>query len=322
MRRKSMFMVFLLFAGVGALLSGAWVPQPGAEDYPTKPISIIVPFSAGGSTDMAVRTAAPYAGKYLKTSIAIENVPGADGAIGYNKAYSARPDGYTLLASNTLPLILTERSRETKYKTMEFKPIFAFARDSMILVVHPDFAKNFDEFVKTARNQTVKIGTTGGATTTGLMGILLAEELGLKVNWIPFGGGAESLTSLAGKHIDAVLSIAASSVALSRAGKIRPLVVFSERRNDKYPDVPVPKELGIEISLLFNHTGLAGPPGLGEDKIKIVEQGFQKALEDREYLEKIKGVATYDLVPLPSKEYRQEFERLWTLTEKYKRYLK
>jgi len=322
MKTKGVFKVFFLLAALGGLLSGAWVTQAGAQDYPSKPITAIVPFTAGGSTDMAVRTLAPYAGKYLKTSIAIENVPGADGAIGYNKGYSSKPDGYTLLASNTLPLFLTELSRETKYKSLEFKPIFAFARDSMILLVYPEFAKTFEEFVKTAKSQTVRIGTTGGATTTGLMGILLAEELGLKVTWIPFGGGAESLTSLAGKHIDAVLSITATAVALSKAGKIRPLAVFSEKRNEKYPDVPVPKELGVEIPLLFNHTGFAGPPGLGEDRIRFLEQGFQKAIEDREYLERIKGVATYDLVPLSSKEYRQEFERLSTLTEKYKRYLK
>ena len=127
---------------------------------------------------MAVRTLAPYAGKYLKTSIAHRECARSRRAIGYNKGYSSKPDGYTLLASNTLPLFLTEHSRETKYKSLEFKPIFAFARDSMILLVHPEFAKTFEEFVKTARSQTVKIGTTGGATTTGLMGILSPKSLG------------------------------------------------------------------------------------------------------------------------------------------------
>src|SRR4030042_491684 len=102
MKRKGMFKVFFLLAAVGVLLSGSWVSQAGAQNYPSKPITVIVPFTAGGSTDMAVRTLAPYAGKYLKTSIAIENVPGADGAIGYNKGYSSKPDGYSLLASNTL----------------------------------------------------------------------------------------------------------------------------------------------------------------------------------------------------------------------------
>jgi tripartite-type tricarboxylate transporter receptor subunit TctC len=302
---------------------GMWVVRGEAQVvYPAKPITIIVPFAAGGSTDLAVRGIAPYLGKYLKTTIVLENVPGADGVIGYNRVYSSKPDGYTLLASNTLPLILPEYSRETKYKTLEFKPIYAWARDSMILVVHPDFCKTFEEFVKIGRGQAIKIGTTGGATTTGLMGILFAEEMGIKVTWIPFGGGAESLTSLAGKHIDAVFSIAASALSLSKAGKLKPLAVFSEKRNSKYPDVPVPKELGSDIPLLFNHTGIVGPPGLPDDTAKKVEEAFSKSLETPEFLDWLNKVSTSDLVPLSSKEYRKEFERLVGVAEKYKKYLK
>jgi len=290
--------------------------------FPEKPIAIIVPFTAGGSTDIAVRGLAPYLEKYLNTSVVIQNLPGADGAIGYTKGYQAKPDGYTLLASNTLPLILTEFSREVRYKTMDFKPVYAFARDSMILVVHPDFCKTFEEFLRIAKNQTVKIGTTGWATTTGLMGLLLAEELGLKVNWIPYGGGRESLTALAGKHIDAVFSITASALSLVKAGNIRALAIFAESRNPKFPDVPVPRELGITIPLLFNHTGVVAPPKTPENIIKILESTFHKASFDPDYQKWIKKVATSDFVPLNAKEYQKEFNRLWNLAEKYRKYLK
>lgn len=310
-------MLSIILAGAGG------VPAEALAAYPSKPVTIIIPFSAGGSTDIAVRRIAPYLRKYLNNaSIIIENLPGADGGIGYNKGYAAKPDGHTLLCSNTLPLFLTEYSRATKYKTLDFKPVYAYARDSMILVVHPDFSKTFDEFIKTARTQTVKIGTTGAATTTGLMGILFAEELGIKVNWVPFGGGAESLTTLAGKHIDAVFSISASALALSRAGKIRPLMVFSEKRNPQFSDVPVPKEEGLDIPLLFNHTGIVGPPGLPDSIIKILANAFAKAVADPEYVENLKAMGTSELVPLPPKEYKKEFERLYTVTEKYKKYLK
>ncbi len=315
--------VFLFIGVVGILLGAAWIARAGAaEVYPSKPITVIVPFSAGGSTDIAVRRIAPYLRKYLNASIIIENLPGADGGIGYNKGYVAKPDGYTLLASNTVPLFLTEYSRTTKYKTMDFKSVYAFARDSMILVVHPEFCKTFDEFVKIARAQTVRVGTTGAATTTGLMGILFAEELGLKINWVPFGGGAESLTTLAGKHIDAVFSIAASTLSLTKAGKIKPLMVFSEKRNAQYPDVPVPKELGVDIPLLFNHTGIVGPPGLPDDKVKVLASAFAKAAADPGYVENLKAMGTSDLVPLGPREYRKEFERLDSVLQKYKKYLK
>lgn len=323
MAPRKKFRVFFSLVTMFSILLGIGVGKAEAQAaYPNQPIKIIIPFSAGGSTDIAVRRLVPYVRKYLNTSIVIENLPGADGAIGYYKGFSAKADGYTLLASNTIPLFLTEYSRDVKYKTLDFKPIYAYARDSMILLVHPDFSKTFDDFIKTARAQTVKIGTTGAATTTGLMGILLAEELGLKVNWVPFGGGAESLTMLAGKHIDAVFSITASALSLSRAGKIRSLMVFSEKRNPQFPDVPVPKESGVDIPLLFNHTGIVGPPGLPEDKIKILARAFVKAGEDPEYIENLKAMGTSELVPLPPKEYRKEFERLYSVTEKYKKYLK
>ncbi len=318
------FSVLFIMGVISVFLSPIGVfKADAAESYPNKPLTIIIPFSAGGSTDIAIRRIAPYVRKYLNAaSIIIENLPGADGGIGYNKAYIAKPDGYTLLASNTLPLFLTEYSRPTRYKTMDFKPIYAYVRDSMILVVHPDFSKTFDEFIKTARAQTITIGTTGAATTTGLMGILFAEELGLKVNWVPFGGGAESLTTLAGKHIDAVFSIAASALSLSRAGKIRPLMVFSEKRNPQYADVPVPKESGVDIPLLFNHTGIVGPPGLTDDKVKILASAFANAAADPEYRENLKAMGTSELVPLAPKEYRKEFERLYSVTDKYKKYFK
>ncbi len=319
------YLKVLFFIGIISFFlaaSGEVFQTEARETFPSKPVTIIVPFSAGGSTDINVRRIAPYVRNYLKTQIIIENLPGADGGIGYYKGYSAKPDGYTLLASNTIPLFLTEYSRDAKYKTMEFKPIYAYARDSMILVVHPDFCKTFDEFVKIARTQTVRIGTTGAATTTGMMGIALAEELGLKINWVPFGGGSESLTTLAGKHIDAVFSIAASAVSLAKAGRIRPLMVFSEKRNPQYPEVVVPKEAGVDITLIFNHTGIVGPPGLPEDRIKILAQAFVKAGQDPEYVARLKETATSELVPLPPKEYKKEFERLHVVSERYKKYLK
>jgi tripartite-type tricarboxylate transporter receptor subunit TctC len=305
------------------LAAGAWALPAGAQEvYPSKSITVIVPFSAGGSTDIAFRGIAPYIEKYLKTSIVVENVPGADGIIGYSRGYSAKPDGYTLTAVNTLPLLLAELSRDTKYKSDEFKPIYAFATGSMILVVYPEFCKDFGEFVKIGRSQTIKVGTTGAATTTGLMGILLEEELGLKVNWIPYGGGSESLASLAGKHIDAVFSMTASAQSLSKAGKIRPLAVFSEKRNPKYPDVPVPKELGTDIPLLNNLTGIVGPPGLPDDKVATVAAAAAKAVQDPGYLEWLNKAATTELTPMDPQEFKKEFERLSALTQKYKKYLK
>jgi tripartite-type tricarboxylate transporter receptor subunit TctC len=217
---KKFKILFFLFLMAG-IIFGKWTFSAGSEvNYPTKPITLVVSFTAGGSTDIATRGIVTYVNKYLKASLVIKNMPGADGTIGYNSVYGAKPDGYTLLSAPTLPMILSEFSRETKFKSLEFKPVFAFVRDTLILVVNPDFSKSFEEFVKIGSTSTIRLGTTGGATSSGLGGIILVEKFGLKANWIPFGGGAESLTALAGKHIDAAMTITASTVSLIKAGKI------------------------------------------------------------------------------------------------------
>jgi tripartite-type tricarboxylate transporter receptor subunit TctC len=107
-----------------------------------------------------------------------------------------------------------------------------------------------------------------------------------------------------------------------RAGKIRPLAVFAEKRSPKYPDIPIPRELGVDIPLLFNYSGIVAPPGTPDELVKVLEAAFVKAAADKEYVEWFKKTATADLLPLPAKEYKKEFERLYHLTEKYKKYLK
>lgn len=297
-------------------------PLPAKDTFPSKPITLIVPFPPGGSTDVAARTLAIYMGKYLKTNVIISNVPGAGGVIGYTKGFHAPPDGYTLLAWNTLPPFLEEYKREVGYKTLKFTPLAAFSRDSVIVAVHLEGSKNFVDFVKGAKVQTVNIGTTGQYTTTALQGILMAEELGLKANWITFGGGAESMTALAGKHIDAVMTQFASAAPLIKAGKIIPLIIFADKRVPKYPTVPTPGELGYNMPILANYTGIVGPPGMDKERVNILEAAILKAARHPDYVAWTEKVSTAESVLLPAAAYRQEIARLAKVAEKYKSFLK
>ena len=234
-----------------------------AADYPAKPITVIVPYGAGGSMDTQARGISPYLGKELNTSIYFENVTGASGVIGFNRGFKSAPDGYTLVANNLPAVIVTEISQpNANYRTKEFTPLCAFALDPVILVTHPDLYKTFDEFVKAAKTTQIRVGTTGKGTTVHLSGLIVESALGVKFNFIPFDGGAESVASLAGKHIDAVLTIASSANAMIRAGRIRPLLILAKERSATYPQVPVPKDVGYEIPPFSNHTGILAPPKL------------------------------------------------------------
>ena len=183
-----------ILLATGAALVGI-APSAGAQTYPTRAITMVVPFAAGGPTDVLARTVGMAMSKDLGQTVVIENRLGAGGTVAVSAVAKAKPDGYTLLAWNTLPPLLEDYKREVGYKTLKFTPLAAFSRDSAIIAVHLDGSKNFADFVKQAKAQTVNVGTTGQYTITGLQGILMTEDLGLKTNWVTFGGGAESLTS-------------------------------------------------------------------------------------------------------------------------------
>ena len=151
----------------------------------------------------------------------------------------------------------------------------------------------------------------------------MAEELGLKINWVSYGGGAESLNALAGKHIDAVMTLTSSVMPLIKAGKIIPLLIFSEKRALKYPNVPTPGELGYNnMPLLYGLTGIVGPPGLDKGKAKILEDALLKAMKDPDYAAWTEKVSTADPVVLSAAVYRQQTVRLAKAAEKYKTVMK
>jgi len=316
MKKIIIFLICFLF---GVLMSSGLTL---AANYPTKPITVIVPYSVGGSMDFQTRGISPYLAKELKTNIIIQNVIGASGVIGFSKAFNATPDGYTLVANNLPAIIITEMSQpNAAYKTKEFIPLCAFARDSVVLVTHPDLFQTFDEFVKAAKTQPVRVGVTGKGTTVHLAGLILENALGVKFNMIPFGGGSESVVSLAGKHIDAVLTIGSSAYTMIRGGKIRPLLLFAKERSPKYPQVPTPKDLGYDIQPLANHTGILAPPKLPLHERQILEAAFERAAKNPAYSEWMeKGVAEY--APLIGKDYRNDIERVAKIVEGFQKFIK
>ena len=307
-------MIVIVLCGKNSIAAG--------ETYPNKPITLRVPFSAGGSVDSSARGISIFVSKYLKTKIIIENMPGADGVICYNKSYTTKPDGYILFTGNVLALIVREFSPEgVKYKAKDFKPIFAFTRETSVLVGHPEVSKTIQEFLGLARSKTISVGTTSKYGTSGANGLIFEDRTKLKFNWVPFDSGGESLTALAGKHIDAVITTISSSLGLVKGGKIKPLLTFSDKRNPIYPEVPVPDELRIDMPALHNQVGIMGPPRLADDRISILEAAFSKAVEDPEYQKMIKTKGgTTELVPLSSKEFKKEFDRVYAEMEKYKKY--
>lgn len=268
----------------GFLSSFLALPASGA-DYPKKMVKFIVTAGAGGGEDTEARAIAPFVEKYLGTKIIIENQPGAGGRIAFEKFQKTEPDGYSIITYTFPKSIIMEFMDKTGYKTIDFTPVFSWSRSSQLLVVHADNWKSADEFIKAAKAKTLAGGLSGRGSTTHLTGLLAVDELGIKVNWVPYEGSAGSVAALAGKHLDFTICLATSAVPLVQAGKLRPLLLFSDRRDPYMPDVPIAKDLGINMDLIPTLRGVEAPPNTPPAIVKALENAFGKAAKEPGFIE-------------------------------------
>jgi tripartite-type tricarboxylate transporter receptor subunit TctC len=290
-------------------------------DFPKKPVKMIVCSAAGGGEDLEARAIAPFVEKYLGVSVGIENQPGAGGKIAFEKFQRTEPDGYNLIMYTFPKSVIIEYIDKTNFRTKDFTPVFAWSRGNQVLVVHADTWKTFDEFLKAAKARTLSGGLSGRGSTTHLAGLVAVDELGIKVNWVPYEGSAGSVTALAGKHLDFTLCLSTSAVSLTKAGKIRPLVVFSDKRDTYLPEVPIPKELGFDVTPIPGIRGVEAPPRTSASIVKVLEEAYSKAIKEPAFIEVAKNRQIL-LQPLSSKEYGQLVQATYPKVEKYKEMLR
>ena len=292
----------------------------GQEKFPARSINVIVPGAVGSGMDMEARGIAPYVQKYLGVTMVVENIPGAQTKIGMNKAWKAKPDGHTLVVCTMPTPIMLEKMLEVDYKTMQFTHVYAWSKNVVALFVHSETWNTFDQFLNAARKKTLSCGVATLWSVPHLCGLLLADELGLKVNWVPYEGASGLLTSLAGKHIDFVINMIPAALPLVRAGKIRPLLVLADS-HDFYPGVPIPKDIGYKIDLIASIRGVVAPPNVPSDRVKILESAFSKAVQDKGFL----GWAEKSEIPIASidsKQFTQGTLEMYKIVEKYSSLLK
>jgi len=270
---------------VAAAITGLFAVPACAENFPSKPIKLIVTARAGGGEDTEARAIAPYVEKHLGTSIVIDNQPGAGGKIAFEKFQKIEPDGYTLITYTFPKSVIIEYQGATRYKTRDFTPIFAWSRSSQLLVVNGETWKTFDEFLKAAKAKPLSGGLSGRGSTTHLMGLIALEELGIKVNWVPYEGSAGSVAALAGKHLDFTICLATSAVSLIEAGKLRPLLLFSDKRDPYLSDVPIPKDLGYDMTFIPTLRGVEAPPGTPAAIVRVLEEAFRKAANEPGFID-------------------------------------
>lgn len=242
------------------LAQGSWTFA--AEPYPAKPVRIVVPFGAGGSTDVLARLVAPKLSESLKQNFFVESMPGADGTIGTGAAARAAPDGYTLLMTAASPLTLAPALQKVPYDPVkDFAPISLMVNLNGVLVVNAALpVRTMQDFASEARSRPGRFSFGAGTSLLRLIGEQLKQALQADLTVVPYKGTGPQLNAVLGGEVDAVVD---PFVAIPhiKAGKLRPLAVLQSSRSPLLPDVPTLEEGGIKGITLGSWTALLAPAG-------------------------------------------------------------
>jgi tripartite-type tricarboxylate transporter receptor subunit TctC len=278
------FPVLKTIAAAAAMVAAFVLPVP-AQTFPSKPVTLIVPWPAGGSTDLAMRAFAEAAQKHLGQPVVVENRAGASGTLGpAQMAATAKPDGYTIAQIPITVFRLPFMTRTTFDPAKDFTYIAGLTGYTFGVVVKSDSPwKTFQEFVADAKANPgkIKYGTPGTGTSLHIGMEQIAKHHGIKWTHVPFKGAAETNAALLGGHVHAVADSTGWG-ALVNSGDFRLLVTWGAERTKNWPNVPTLKETGIDL-VANSPYGVAGPKGVDPKVVKVLHDAFRKAVDEPSY---------------------------------------
>jgi tripartite-type tricarboxylate transporter receptor subunit TctC len=236
-----------------------------AQDYPSRPVRVVVPFSPGGAVDGPMRVIAQELSKRFGAQVIVDNRPGAGATIGTEVVAKAAPDGYTLLLASQTNAISATLYPKLSYDPIEdFVPISLIGREPGVLVVHPSLpVKTFQEFVAYVKERPgqVDYASSGNGSGQHLFVALLASMSGMKMNHVPYRGSGQATADLLGGQVQMSIPGTAGMVGHIKAGKLRALAVTGAKRSPQLPDVPTMMESGVPGYEAYVWMGLLAPKG-------------------------------------------------------------
>lgn len=272
-----------------ALLALVCMPAFAQDAYPSRPITLIVPFPPGGVADITGRPTAIALEKVLKQPVVLANRPGAGGAVGNSLVANAKPDGYTLLMALSSISVIPEADklfdRKPAYTLDQLVPLALISADPLILVVHPSLpVKSLKELMALAKAKSGQLSYS----TSGIYGALhmpmemFLHAAKLKMRAVHTNGGGPAITILLGGHVEMTAGGPAAISGHVKAGRLRTIVSWGGKRLDAFPEVPTFKELGYDIEY-FIWAGLFAPKGTPEPVMKVLREATHKAVQDAEF---------------------------------------
>ena len=273
------------FAVAAALALMPWGEAHAA--YPEKPVQLIVPYGAGGSTDLLARAMAQVSAKHLPQPLVVVNKPGGAGAPGRLDVMKSKPDGYTLLFGyGSGEDIVVPHQRQVPYDPMkDFDPVCRVSIHSIVLAVNADSPhKTVDDLVKAAKSKgSLTAAVAGKGAANDITAQAFGKAAGIKVTTIPGSGGADAVTRLLGGHSDFATAHPSEILPHVKAGRARVLAVALEERDPTLPDVPTFKEAKLDVVTAGSVKGLAAPKGTPKEVVATLEKACKGVASDPEF---------------------------------------
>lgn len=314
----------LLFAASMFALAGA--PAVAQDAFPTRPITMIVPFPPGGIADITARPTAPAMERLLKQPVSIVNRPGAAGAVGNAAVANAKPDGYTigmvLSSISVIPAADELFNRKPAYALDQVVPIALISADPTILVVHPSVpAKTVKELVALAKSRPGELSFSSSGVYGALhmpMEMFMHAAGRLKMRHVPTTGGGPAITALLGGHVTLTAGGPAAINSHVRAGKMRALANWGAKRHEAYPEVPTFRELGYKSVEYYIWAGLIAPKGVPDAAMKLLRDTVGRVVVDPEFksaMTKLQTPIQYMDAPEFGKYWQDDARRLAALVK-------
>jgi tripartite-type tricarboxylate transporter receptor subunit TctC len=296
--------------------------QSAAEDYPTRPITMVVPFAAGGPTDTLARLLAGPMGRTLGVNFAVEDVTGAAGTVGVGRVAHSAPDGYTISIGHWSTHVVNGAIYKLSYDLLrDFDPISVLPNNPMLIVSRTTVpAKNLQELIAWIKSKdTVTAGTAGVGSGAHIAGVYFAKQSDTHLQFVPYRGTGPALLDMIAGRIDVMVDQASNSAQQVRDGTIRAYAVTAKTRLPAFPDIPTVDEAGLPGFYINIWHGLWAPAGTPKDIIGKLDRAAVAALADPDVRERLAGLGLQ--IPAPDQQtpaalgalQRAEIEKWWPI---------
>jgi tripartite-type tricarboxylate transporter receptor subunit TctC len=312
MQRRN-FIAILFAAAIWPLAAQAQTPA----DYPTRPITLVVPYAAGGGNDAMARGIAVAMSKILGQQIVVENRGGAGGSIATRQIAKAAPDGYTLGIGGTgtlgvAPTLYPDAGYDPR---RDFAPIGLIANSPLVILVHPSVpANNVRELIALAKAQPGKLNYASAGNGSGihLSTVLFAVTAGIELTHIPYKGTGQALTDVIGGHVKLYFSSPPPAIGLVKSGQLRALAVTGAKRSPVFPDLPTVAESGLPGFEAVLHYGIIAPAGTPRPIVDRLNAALREALASPEVSNRL-ALEAAEPMPTTPEEYAADIDREETL---------